>query len=243
MLKCAMDRPLALITGAAKRVGKAIAIQLARRGYDIVFTYQSSSEPSAALVADLKALGADARAVHADLTNPAGVRTVIHEVSAFRPWLNAIINNASIYKPDSDDPEEAARIWQIHFHAPLLLARGLASRLKTAHGCIVNMCDILGDRPMPGWLAYCGSKAALANLTLGLARELAPDARCCGIAPGVVDWPSDFSDEQKAKYLQRVPLQRAGAPDDVARLVYYLLHEGTYITGQIIALDGGRSIT
>jgi pteridine reductase len=105
------------------------------------------------------------------------------------------------------------------------------------------MVDLLAEKPWPEFLAYCASKAALANLTLGLAKELAPEVTVNGIAPGVVDWPDDYPEADRQKYLKRVPLGRAGTPEDVAHLVHYLATEGSYITGQIIRLDGGRSIT
>jgi pteridine reductase len=115
--------------------------------------------------------------------------------------------------------------------------------LRKNHGHVVNMIDLLAERPWPQFLAYCASKAALGNLTLGLARELAPQVTVNGIAPGVVQWPDDYPKQEREKYLQRVPLARSGTPEDVAELVHYLVTGGSYITGQIIRLDGGRSIT
>ena len=105
------------------------------------------------------------------------------------------------------------------------------------------MVDLLAERPWPRYVAYCASKAALANLTLGLARELAPQVTVNGIAPGVVDWPDDFPESDQEKYLKRVPLARPGSPRDVAEAVLFLCTAGSYITGQILRLDGGRSIT
>jgi pteridine reductase len=105
------------------------------------------------------------------------------------------------------------------------------------------MVDLLAERPWPEYLAYCASKAALWNLTLGLARELAPEVTVNGIAPGVVEWPDDYPEAERAKYLKRVPLARAGTPEDVANVVQFLVTGGQYVTGQVIRLDGGRSIT
>jgi pteridine reductase len=105
------------------------------------------------------------------------------------------------------------------------------------------MVDLLAERPWPKYLAYCASKAALWNLTLSLARELAPEVTVNGIAPGVVEWPDDYPQSEREKYLKRVPLQRPGTPRDVAETVLFLSTGGSYITGQIIRLDGGRSIT
>jgi pteridine reductase len=131
----------------------------------------------------------------------------------------------------------------IHFESPLLLAQAFGPMLRASGGHIVNMVDLLAERPWPQYLAYSASKAALANLTLGLARELAPEVRVNGIAPGVVAWPEDYPDAARAKYLKRVPLARAGTPQEVAELVHFLCTAGTYLTGQILRLDGGRSIT
>jgi pteridine reductase len=128
-------------------------------------------------------------------------------------------------------------------HAPLLLCQRFAATLRSTRGHVINMVDLLAERPWPTYLAYCASKAALKNLTLGLARELAPEVTVNGIAPGVVEWPADYPQAEREKYLQRVPLARAGTPQDVANLVHFLCTEGSYITGQIIRLDGGRSIT
>src|SRR5213075_1456224 len=115
-----------------------------------------------------------------------------------------------------------------------------ASMLRASRGHVINMVDLLAERPWPKYLAYCASKAALSNLTLGLARELAPEVTVNGIAPGVVEWPPNFPEDEKRKYLSRVPIARPGASQDVANLVHFLATEGNYITGQIIRLDGGR---
>jgi pteridine reductase len=115
--------------------------------------------------------------------------------------------------------------------------------LKTAGGAVVNMVDLQAERPTPGYLAYCASKAGLWNLTLGLARELAPRVRVNGIAPGVVEWEVDLPLEKREEYLRRVPLARAGTPVDVANAVKFLCAGENYVTGQILRLDGGRSIT
>jgi pteridine reductase len=239
-----MDHPVALITGAARRVGRAVALQLAANGYDVAFTYLSSESEADSLSREIQAKGQTACAIRADRTDlPGTIEYISEQFQQFRPRLDALIHNASIYLPDSqlDDPS-ATDLWRAHVEAPLLLTRIFADRLKQAHGCVITMCDIMGERPMPGWLAYCASKAGLANLTLGMARELAPEARCCGIAPGVAQFPDDMSASQKDEYLARVPLRRAGTPEDVAKLVQFLLRDGSYITGQIIRLDGGRSI-
>jgi pteridine reductase len=115
--------------------------------------------------------------------------------------------------------------------------------LRASKGHIINMVDLLAERPWPQYLPYCASKAALANLTLGLARALAPDVTVNGIAPGVVEWPHDYPLSEREKYLKRVPLARAGTPEDVAAALLFFVTSGSYVTGQILRLDGGRSLT
>src|SRR4029079_11960237 len=131
----------------------------------------------------------------------------------------------SLYQPsalDQTNLEQMRRLMAIHFESPLLLAQALAPRLRAAKGHIINMVDLLAERPWPQYLSYCASKAALWNLTLGLARELAPEVTVNGIAPGVVEWPEGFPQAEREKYLKRVPLGRAGTPEDVAETVHFL---------------------
>ncbi|MFI5382411.1 MAG: SDR family oxidoreductase [Tepidisphaerales bacterium] len=134
------------------------------------------------------------------------------------------------------------RMMAIHVETPLLLCRALAPRLRQTRGHVINMLDILAERPWPKYSAYCASKAAMLNLTLSLARELAPEVTVNGIAPGVVQWPEGFAEDERRAYLARVPLGRAGDARDVANLVHFLVTDGAYITGQIIRVDGGRSL-
>ena len=237
-----MTRPLALITGGARRVGRAIALHLAKNGYDIVLTYHESEQQAQQLCAELMSCGrtSDRALRRISPSSPAAWQDLVAAIPD-RGRLQAVVNNASIYLPDSAI-DSSLPLFAIHCEAPLLLSRLLAPELEANRGCIINMCDILGRRPMPGWLGYCSSKAGLASLTLGLARELSPEIRVCGIAPGVAQWPDGYDEDVKTEYLRRVPLRRAGTPEEVAALVRFLLTEGTYITGQIIAIDGGRSI-
>ena len=235
---------IALVTGAARRVGRAIALHLADHGFDVAFTYRSSQREAVELRDQIVALGRRAIAIQADLTElPAAAEWIAAHMAAFSPTLDLLVNNASLYlRDDLADATQMARLMAIHVEAPLLLAHRLRQPLAAAGGCIVNMLDLMGERPMKGYLRYCASKAALANLTRSLAKEFAPVIRVNGIAPGVVEWPADYPEQEKAVYLGRVPLGRAGTPEDVARLVHFLAIDGTYITGQTIILDGGRSI-
>jgi pteridine reductase len=236
---------VALITGAAKRVGRAVALNLADAGFDIAFTYLSSQKPADELTAEIRAKGRQSLAIQADLTDPkAAVSAIATQIASKFTRLDVLMNNASIFTPDDpSDPDQSRRFWSIHVESPLLLARKFQSILETAGGSIINMVDLQAEKPIPGYLAYCASKAGLWNLTLGLARKLAPRVRVNGIAPGVVEWPEGFALQQQDQYLRRVPLARPGTPEDVASTVRFLTLEAPYITGQIIRLDGGRSIT
>ena len=234
------EKRVALVTGGAKRVGRAIVETLAAAGFTVVFTYNSSEAEAAELARRVKG-----QAIRADLSDPLAATRTIRD--AFQhPRLDVLVNNASLYqaaKLPETSPEVMRRLMAIHFESPLLLAQSFEPMLRASRGHIVNMVDLLAERPWPQYMAYCASKAALANLTLSLARELAPEVSVNGIAPGVVEWPPDYPETEKQKYLKRVPLQRPGTPQDVANLVHFLATGGDYITGQIIRLDGGRSIT
>lgn len=237
---------VALVTGGAKRVGRAIVENLARAGFDILFTYLSSEADAAQTVAAVNSAGRRALAIRADLTDlPEGAERVARVVQAEFGRLDVLVNNASLYEQghlETTNLDQMRRLWSIHVEAPLLLCQRLAPLLRQSRGHIINMVDLLAERPVPRYLAYCPSKAGLWNLTLGLARALAPEVTVNGIAPGAVEWPADFPAAERESYLKRVPLGRAGTPEDVAELVRFLCTSGSYITGQVIRLDGGRSI-
>jgi pteridine reductase len=240
----AKPRRVALITGGAKRVGRAIAIKLASEGFHVAITYKSSKPQAQEL---RKTLGKGVLLIEADLTDlPDAAEEIRAQLSDEFGRLDVLVNNASAYlsaRLAQTDLKLIRALNTIHVEAPLLLCQKFEPLLRASRGHVINMVDLLAEKPWPEYLAYCASKAALANLTLGLARELAPEVTVNAIAPGVVEWPADYPEEQKAKYLKRVPLQRAGAPEDVANLVHFLATDGSYINGQIIRLDGGRSIT
>jgi pteridine reductase len=236
---------VALITGGAKRVGRAIAQALAQDGFDLVIVYRRSAEYAQELVNELSGPNRTVTPISADLFDPdAAVAKILSQFTHAR--LDVLVNNASLYEPADlaqTDSTLLRRMNAVHLESPLLLCRAMAQKLRLAHGHVINMVDVLAERPWPRYLAYCATKAALANLTLGLARELAPEVTVNGIAPGVVEWPEDYPPAARDAYLARVPLARAGTTADVVNLVRFLISGGSYITGQIIRLDGGRSLT
>jgi len=237
-----MANRIALVTGGAKRVGRSIVERLARAGFSVACTYNTSSREAEELATSIGGL-----AIQADLTDSEkAVATIFDRFGSHFEQLDVLVNNASLYLPGKLDVaslEQSRRMMAIHLESPLLLSQRFAPLLRRSRGHIINMVDLMAERPGPGYLAYCASKAALVNLTLSLARELAPEVTVNGIAPGVVDWPPGYSIEDQEKYLKRVPLARAGTPGDVAEMVHFLVTTGTYITGQILRLDGGRSVT
>lgn len=236
---------VALVTGGARRIGRAIVERLAEAAFDIAFTYRSSARDARGLVAALEKKGRAAVAIEADLTAADAPAAVARQFRSSFKRLDLLVNSASLYQPSAlheTTSDQLGRFWMIHVNAPMMLCQALAPLLRKSRGHVVNMVDLLAEKPWPEYLAYCTSKAGLANLTLGLARELAPEVTVNGIAPGVVEWPDGYPVAEQEKYLRKVPLARAGTPRDVANLVYFLCTEGGYINGQIIRLDGGRSI-
>jgi pteridine reductase len=235
------DSPAALVTGAARRVGRQIALELADAGYDVAITFNRSDADAREVVKSIQGKGRRAIAIRADLIQP--VANEIHGavLGAFGR-LDALVNNASMYEP-GDDPELSRRLWAVHFQQPLALCRAFEKELRMVRGHVVNMVDLLAEKPWPKFAAYCASKAALWNLTLSLTRELAPEVTVNAIAPGVVEWPADYPESEKDRYLLRVPLGRAGTPQDVAAAVRFFCTSAPYVTGQILRLDGGRSLT
>jgi pteridine reductase len=238
---------VALVTGGAKRVGRAIVERLAAAKFDIAFTYLTGADAADQLVEKLNADGRNTLAIRADLTDPnTAIPMIAGKITDAFGRLDVLVNSASMYPQmnlQQTDVSLMQKLEAIHMQSPLLLCKAFESMLRQSRGHVINMVDLLAEKPWPQYLAYCASKAGLQNLTLGLARALAPEVTVNGIAPGVVEWPENYPEEEKRKYLSRVPLARAGTPGDVAELVHFLVTGGSYITGQIIRLDGGRSLT
>ncbi len=236
-----------LVTGGSKRVGAAICRRLHAAGASIALHYRSSVNEAQALHDELNMQRPDSAAVFsADLLELAALSGLIEQVIARFGRLDGLINNASSFYPtplDGVDETQWLDLLGTNLRAPLFLAQAAAAELRHRHGCIVNIVDIHAERPMHGHLLYSVAKAGLVALTRGLAQEMAPQVRVNAVAPGVILWPDSWEDpEQRRKIVAHTLLKREGEPDDIAKTVAFLIQDAPYITGQVISVDGGRSI-
>ena len=239
-------RPVALVTGAARRIGRAITLHLATHGWDVVLHHRSSAADAEATAADARALGARAWLVAADLADDTACNALVPAAVAQAGRLDAVVNNASLFSYD-DVASYTGPVAEQHFRAnttpAVLLARALHAHLaaRGAQGCVVNLLDQKLVNPNPDYFSYTLSKAALAEATVMLAQALAPVLRVCGISPGVtlVSGPMDEAEFAAAHRL--TPLQRSSTPDDIAGAVRFLL-EAPAVTGTTLLVDGGQHL-
>jgi pteridine reductase len=236
--------PVALVTGAARRVGAVIARTLHAAGYDVALHYRKSRGELDALADALEARRAHSTLVlQTDLADSAQLPGLVGAVVTRFGRLDALVNNASIFHATPLGEITAAQcdeFFAVNARAPLLLAQAAAPHLKVAHGAIVNITDIYAERPLPQHAAYGMSKAALRMATAALAQALAPEVRVNAVAPGAILWPENKSDADRDAALARIPLQRAGTPEEIANTVLWLIRDAGYVTGQTIRVDGGR---
>lgn len=250
-----MVSKVALVTGGARRVGRAVALKLAEAGMDVAITYQRSRDEAAEVVARIEALGRRGLAIAVELAHPEADSVIAAALQARFDRLDALINNASDFEPTPWGQVSVAdydRNQAINARAPLRLIQRFAPLLAAHHdpndpdspGRVVNFIDIhvMGE-PLKHYLAYNASKAALMEITATCAIELAPRVTVNAIAPGVVDWAESYSEAEQRAYMTRVPLGRPGTPEDAARAVLFLVRDASYCTGQILRLDGGRFLT
>lgn len=237
----------ALITGAARRVGAQLARALHAEGANLAIHCHRSLAEAEHLAAELNAARpASAEVFGGDLLDAALPAQLVAQTCARFGGLNLLINNASSFYPTLLGTITLSQ-WQdlmgTNLQAPLFMAQAAAAPLKASRGAIVNIVDIHGLRPLRDYSVYSTAKAGLIMLTRALARELAPEVRVNAVAPGAVLWPEAGMDEQrKEKILGQTPLQRPGSPADIARAVLFFAAESPFVTGQILAVDGGRSI-
>ncbi len=239
-------RLTALVTGGAQRIGASIVQALHDAGLNVVIHYRNSRAEAEDLVARLnRRRSGSAAALAADLTDPRAVRTLAAQAQACFQRLDVLVNNASSFYPTPlaevcDDDWD--RLMNGNLRAPFLLSQQLAPALAASgQGAIINLIDIYAEKPLPGHSLYCITKAGLAMMTRSLARELGPQIRVNGIAPGAILWP-EHGQPQQHIMLSASALKRAGEPQDIAGAVTWLALHAPYVTGQILAVDGGRSL-
>jgi len=242
-----LDGKFALVTGGARRIGAIIAQRLHAEGADVAIHFRRSKSDAEDLCARLNTIRADsARLFQADLNSGSELTGLVGEVVNWSGRLDILINNASSFYP-TPFGEITAENWSdlvgSNLKAPLFLSQAAAPHLQASHGNIINIVDIHAYRPLRDHSVYGAAKAGLAMLTRSLAKDLAPDVRVNGVAPGAISWPENgMAESVKQDILRQIPLQRTGAPEDIAGAVIYLVRDATYVTGQIIAVDGGRSL-
>jgi len=237
----------ALITGGAKRIGAATTRLLHQAGYNVVIHCRLSQQTANELAEELNALRDNsAKVIQGDLNIENIYDQIIEQ--AYQCWnrLDVLVNNASSFYPTpigSITPDDWDNLINSNMKAPLFLAQAAAPYLKQTQGNIINMIDVHAKRPMKDHPVYCAAKAGLAMLTMSLAKDLGPDIRVNGVAPGAILWPdNDISEHTKKIILERTSLKRPGEPIDIAKTILFLVRDANYITGQIIAVDGGRSL-
>lgn len=242
------DRPVALITGAGRRVGAVIARTLHAAGYDVALHYRHSADQARALADELETQRRGSTLLlQAELAELSALPVMIDQLLAHYGRLDALVNNASAFFAtplETATPQQWNELFASNAQAPFFLSQAATPALRASRGGIVNLIDIYAERPLADHPLYCMAKAALAAMTRSLALDLGPDIRVNGVAPGAVLWPGDGKpyDDQQAM-LARTPLQRAGSPDDVASAVRWLLRDAPFVTGQIIRVDGGRTLS
>ncbi|MCB1939028.1 MAG: pteridine reductase [Rhodocyclaceae bacterium] len=236
-----------LVTGAARRVGAGIARALHAAGATVALHYRHSAEAAGRQAAALNALRPGSAATfQADLLDLPALPALIDAVVDRFGRLDGLVNNASSFFPTPLGTVDVAA-WDdligSNLRAPFFLMQAAAPALRARRGAVVNIVDIHAERPLPGYPVYCAAKAGLLGLTRAMAIELAPEVRVNGVSPGAVMWPEDgqFPDDARAAIVAHTLLKSTGQPDDIAAAVRFLLLEAPYVTGQILAVDGGRS--
>jgi NAD(P)-dependent dehydrogenase (short-subunit alcohol dehydrogenase family) len=239
-----LEGRVALVTGGARRVGRAISLALAGSGADLVVNYNDSADEAADVVARAEAGGRRAIAVQADVATDEGVRDLVDRTHRTFGRLDILVNSAALFERspfDNITRDDWRRVIGVNLEGPFFLSQAAAPLLRQNHGSIVNICDLSALQAWPAFAHHAVSKAALLHLTRVLARALAPDVRVNAIIPGTVLPPDDFDGQDHAGGTDRRVVRREGCADDVANAVLYLVHAG-FVTGQTIVVDGGRML-
>jgi pteridine reductase len=242
-----LEGKVALVTGAARRIGAAIARRLHGAGAKVVLHYRGTENEAAQLEKELNAARAgSALKLKGDLLAPVAPKALVDATLQRFARLDFLVNNASAFFPTAVGEIEASHWEELigsNLRAPLFLAQAAAPQLALAGGAIVNIADIHAERPLKGYVVYSIAKAGLAALTRSLALELAPGVRVNAVAPGAIAWPEDgqFDPEERSRIIASTPLARTGTPEEIAQAVHFLA-SAPFVTGQVLAVDGGRSI-
>ena len=241
-----LSNKVVLITGAAHRIGATTARMLHGEGMNILLHYRHSRDAAEALQTELNDIRPDSvKLLQADLHDTQSLPGLIGEAVKFWDRLDVLINNASsFYSTPIGSVTEAQ--WDdligSNLKAPLFLSQAAAPHLRQQQGCIVSIVDIHAERPLKEFPVYSMAKAGLVMLTKSLACELGPEVRVNAVAPGAILWPENLGEAEKEKIISRTFLKRQGAPDDIARAILYLVRDAGYVSGQVLTVDGGRSL-
>jgi pteridine reductase len=236
-----------LITGGAKRIGAACARLLHAQGCNIFLHYRSSKEAALALCYELNQVRHDSACLmQADLLKMEELELLVNEACSAWGKIDVLINNAASFYPTPIDhltEEQWDEVMGSNLKAPFFLAKLLAGTLLSNKGCIINIVDIHAERGLMGYSIYSIAKAGLAAMTKVLAKEFGPNVRVNGVAPGAILWPdNDMAESERQEIIQRIALKRSGEPVDIAKAVWYLIRNAEYMTGQILTVDGGRTL-
>ena len=242
-----LDGRWALVTGAAKRIGAVIARTLHEAGANVAIHYHRSAAEADQLAAELNRQRPNsAFTISADVRDIAALERMANDVVARTGRLDVLVNNASNFYPTplgTVTPEQWHDLVGSNLKAPLFLSQALLPSLRAARGVIVNIVDVHWQRPLREHPVYGAAKAGLAMLTRSLAKDLGPDIRVNGVSPGAILWPDEgMSESLRASIIKQTALKRSGEPEDIASAVLFLVRDAPYVTGQIIAVDGGRSV-
>lgn len=237
---------VALVTGAGRRIGRVIALTLARAGAEIAVNYHESRREALITVRDIEALGVHAMAFRADVSKPKQVQAMFRAFERAFRRIDILVNNAGIFfpRPWGDLTEsDWDRVLGINLKGPFFCAQAAARiMMRQGYGRIINISSLGGLQAWPGYMHYCASKAALISLTRSLAKALAPKIQVNSVAPGTILFPGEERDAEIEGIICSTPLKKAGRPEDIAETVLFLAAHSDFITGQVFVVDGGKSI-
>jgi len=235
---------IALVTGGAHRVGRALSTALAEAGMRVAINYNSASAEADALVRDLLARGHECRAYRSDLTHPDAPSSLIADVTRDLGGLDVLVNSAAVMRRTPVDDVSVTEwddIFALNLRAPFFLSQAARPWLRKVNGCIVNLADLAAFETWPEYIPHGISKAGIVQMTRAMARAYAPEVRVNAIAPGAVLLPDDWSDATRAHFASTTPLRRIGSPTDVVEALLYLLR-ADYVSGDTLMVDGGRHV-